>query len=34
VLDYIYAGVIVLFVMGLLVVGFVMDREDVERRDD
>jgi len=33
-IDYIYAGVIVLFVVGLLVVGFVMDREDVDRRDD
>jgi hypothetical protein len=33
-LSYIYAGIIILFVIGLLVVGFVMDKEDVERKDD
>jgi hypothetical protein len=29
-IDYIYAGIIVLFVIGLLVVGFVMDKDDVK----
>jgi hypothetical protein len=33
-LEYIYIGIITLFVIGLLVVGFVMDKEDVESRDD
>jgi hypothetical protein len=33
-LSYIYIGIIILFVVALLVVGFVMDREDVEERDD
>ena len=33
-LAYIYAGIIILFVIGLLVVGFVMDKDDVDSRDD
>ena len=33
-LEYIYMGIITLFVIGLLVVGFVMDKDDVDRRDD
>ena len=33
-LEYIYIGIITLFVIGLLVVGFVMDKEDVDRKDD
>jgi hypothetical protein len=33
VLEYIYIGVIILFVIGLLVVGFVMDKEDVEEKE-
>jgi hypothetical protein len=33
-LEYIYIGIITLFVIGLLVVGFVMDKEDVDSRDD
>ena len=33
-LSYIYIGIITLFVIGLLVVGFVMDKEDVEDRED
>ena len=33
-IDYIYIGIIILFVIGLLVVGFVMDKDDVNCRDD
>ncbi len=33
-IEYIYIGLVSLFVIGLLVVGFVMDKEDVENRDD
>jgi len=33
-LEYIYIGLVSLFVVALLVVGFVMDKEDVEDRDD
>ena len=33
-IAYIYIGLISLFVIALLVVGFVMDKEDVENRDD
>jgi len=29
-LEYIYIGLVSLFVIALLVVGFVMDKEDVE----
>ncbi len=29
-IDYLYAGIVVVFVMALLVVGFVMDGEDTE----
>ena len=32
-IDYIYAGIVVLFVVALLVVGFVMDAEDNEEID-
>ncbi len=30
-IDYIYAGIVVLFVVALLVVGFVMDAEEEEQ---
>ncbi len=33
-MEYIYIGLVSLFVIGLLVVGFVMDKEDVENRDN
>jgi len=33
-MEYLYIGLISLFVIALLVVGFVMDKEDVENRDD
>jgi len=33
-LAYIYMGIIILFVITLLVVGFIMDKEDVDSRDD
>jgi len=33
-IEYIYIGLVSFFVIGLLVVGFVMDKEDVENRDD
>jgi hypothetical protein len=33
-IDYFYIGAVSLFVLALLVVGFVMDKEDVDRRDD
>jgi len=29
-IDYIYIGIVSLFVVALLVVGFVMDKEDVK----
>ncbi len=32
-IDYIYVGIIVFFVIALLVVGFVMDAEDNEEID-
>jgi hypothetical protein len=32
--EYLYIGLISFFVVALLVVGFVMDKEDVDRRDD
>jgi Tfp pilus assembly protein PilX len=33
-MEYLYIGLVSLFVVALLVVGFVMDKEDVENRDD
>ncbi len=27
-IDYLYAGIVIVFVMALLVVGFVMDQDD------
>ena len=33
-LDYFYIGMVSLFVIALLVVGFVMDKEDIESQDD
>ncbi len=33
-MDYFYIGMVSLFVIALLVVGFVMDKEDVDNRDD
>ena len=33
-LDYFYIGMVSLFVIALLVVGFVMDKEDVDNEDD
>ncbi len=33
-LDYFYIGMVSLFVIALLVVGFVMDKEDVDNQDD
>jgi len=33
-MDYLYIGLVSLFVVALLVVGFVMDKEDVDSRDD
>ena len=33
-LDYFYIGMVSLFVIALLVVGFVMDKEDVDSTDD
>ena len=33
-MEYVYIGLVSLFVVALLVVGFVMDKEDVERKDD
>jgi hypothetical protein len=30
-MEYFYIGIIILFVIGLLVVGFVMDKEDIEK---
>jgi len=33
-MEYLYMGLVSLFVMALLVVGFVMDKEDVDQRDD
>jgi len=33
-MEYLYIGLISLFVIALLVVGFVMDKEDVDSRDD
>jgi len=33
-MEYLYIGLISLFVVALLVVGFVMDKEDVDKRDD
>ena len=33
-MEYLYIGLISFFVVALLVVGFVMDKEDVENRDD
>ena len=32
-IDYIYVGIIALFVLALLVVGFVMDAEDNQETD-
>jgi len=31
---YLYIGLVSLFVVALLVIGFVMDKEDVDSRDD
>jgi Tfp pilus assembly protein PilX len=33
-MEYLYIGLVSLFVVALLVVGFVMDKEDVEKIDD
>ena len=33
-MEYLYIGLVSLFVVALLVVGFVMDKEDVNDRDD
>ncbi len=33
-MDYFYIGMVSLFVIALLVVGFVMDKEDVDNQDD
>lgn len=32
-MDYFYIGMVSLFVVALLVVGFVMDKEDMEKED-
>ena len=32
-MDYFYIGMVSLFVVALLVVGFVMDKEDIEKED-
>ena len=32
-MHYFYIGMVVLFVVALLVVGFVMDKDDVEKED-
>jgi len=29
--EYFYIGAVIIFVIGLLVVGFVMDKEDIEK---
>jgi len=33
-MEYVYIGLVSLFVVALLVVGFVMDKEDIEHKDD
>jgi len=33
-MEYLYIALVSLFVVALLVVGFVMDKEDLEREDD
>jgi len=33
-MDYLYIGLVSLFVVALLVVGFVMDKEDVDGGED
>ena len=33
-IEYFYIGMVSLFVVALLVVGFVMDKDDVDSRDD
>ncbi len=33
-MEYLYIGLISLFVTTLLVVGFVMDKEDVDKKND
>jgi hypothetical protein len=30
-MEYLYIALIIIFVIGLLIVGFVMDKEDVEK---
>ena len=32
-MDYFYIGMVSLFVVALLVVGFVMDKEDIEKEE-
>ena len=32
-MEYFYIGMVSLFVVALLVVGFVMDKEDIEKED-
>ena len=33
-IEYFYIGMVSLFVIALLVIGFVMDKDDVDSRDD
>ena len=33
-IEYFYIGMVSLFVIALLVIGFVMDKDDVDSKDD
>ncbi len=33
-MEYFYIGAVSLFVVALLIIGFIMDKEDIEKKDD